>query len=122
MSITGPMTCTTLPTFCAVAVCAITFVSRPHGRLHLRRAYGYVAAAPDTTSIISRVIAACRTLFMYNVKLSSISAELRVAASIAVICAAKKAAFDSSSARYTCTCTCRGSRSLKMTSGAGSYK
>ncbi len=59
----------------------------------------YVADAPDTTSMISRVIAAWRTLFMYNVRLSSISAEFRVAASIAVICAAKNAAFDSSSAR-----------------------
>ena len=30
------------------------------------------------------------------------------------------AAFDSSSARYTCTCTCRGSKSSKMVSGRGS--
>ena len=42
--------------------------------------------------MISRVIAACRTLFMYSVRLSIISPELRVAASIAVICAAKIAA------------------------------
>ena len=48
----------------------------------------YSASAPDTTSMISRVIAACRTLFMYRVRLSIISPEFRVAASIAVICAA----------------------------------
>ena len=48
------------------------------------------------------------------------SAEFRVAASIAVICAAKNAAFDSSSARYTCTCTCRGRSVVKISSGAGS--
>ena len=43
--------------------------------------------------MISLVIAACRTLFMYSVRLSIISVEFRVAASIAVICAAKNAAF-----------------------------
>jgi hypothetical protein len=50
------MTWTTLPMRCAVAVCAIP-IRRLSG-LH------YVAAAPETTSMISRVIAACRTLFM----------------------------------------------------------
>src|SRR5262249_50270142 len=59
----------------------------------------YCATAPDTTSIISRVIAAWRTLFMYSVRLPIISAEFLVAVSIAVICAAKNAAFDSRSAR-----------------------
>jgi hypothetical protein len=49
--------------------------------------------------MISRGIAACRTLFIYSVRFSIISVEFLVAASIAVICAAKKAAFDSSSAR-----------------------
>jgi hypothetical protein len=34
-----------------------------------------VVCAPDTTSMISRVIAACRTLFMYSVRFSSISAQ-----------------------------------------------
>ena len=37
------------------------------------------------------------------------SAEFFVAVSMAVICAAKNAAFDSSSARYTCTSMYRGS-------------
>ena len=49
--------------------------------------------------MISRVIAAWRTLFMYSVRLEIMSAEFFVAVSIAVICAAKNAAFDSSSAR-----------------------
>ena len=49
--------------------------------------------------MISRVIAACRTLFIYSVRLEIMSAEFFVAVSIAVICAAKNAAFDSSSAR-----------------------
>ena len=52
--------------------------------------------------MISLVIAACRTLFMYSVRLSIISVEFRVAASIAVICAAKNAAFDSRAPAHLC--------------------
>ncbi len=78
------------------------------------------ASAPETTSMISRVIAACLTLFMYNVSWSIISAELRVAASIAVMRAACSAAADSSSARKICTSTCLGIRWLNSSSGVGS--
>ena len=56
MSITGPMTWTTLPLRCFVC-CVSVFVGH-------KLASVYVAAAPDTTSMISRVIAAWRTLFM----------------------------------------------------------
>ena len=59
----------------------------------------YSAWAPDTTSMISRVMAAWRTLFIYSVRLEIMSAAFLLAVSIAVICAAKNAAFDSSSAR-----------------------
>jgi len=48
----------------------------------------YSACAPETTSMISRVMAACRTLFMYSVSCSIMSAEFFVAVSIAVIDAA----------------------------------
>ena len=56
-------------------------------------------AAPLTTSIISRVIAACRTLFMCSVKASITSEALLVADSIAVIRAACSAAEVSASMR-----------------------
>ena len=72
--------------------------------------------------MISRVIAAWRTLFMYSVNCSIMSAELRVAASIAVIRAACSAAADSSSARNTCTSTWLGIRCVNSSSGAGSYR
>jgi len=49
----------------------------------------YRASAPETTSMISLVMAACRTLFMYSVRLPIMSAEFFVAVSIAVIWAAK---------------------------------
>ena len=49
--------------------------------------------------MISRVMAAWRTRFMYSVRESIISAALFVAASMAVIRAASSAACDSSSAR-----------------------
>ena len=57
------------------------------------------AAAPLTTSMISLVMLACRTRFMYSVSLSIMSAAFDVAASIAVMRAACSAATDSSIAR-----------------------
>ena len=57
------------------------------------------AAAPLTTSMISLVMLAWRTRFIYKVSLSIISAALEVAASMAVMRAACSAAADSSSAR-----------------------
>ena len=60
-STTGPIIWTILPTFCAVAVAvAIVFSAGSDAPV-------YRASAPDTTSIISRVMAAWRTLFMYSV-------------------------------------------------------
>ncbi len=56
-------------------------------------------AAPLTTSIISRVMAAWRTLFMCSVSASITSPAFRVADSIAVIRAACSAAEDSASMR-----------------------
>ena len=57
------------------------------------------AAAPLTTSMISLVMLAWRTRFMYSVSLSIMSPALEVAASMAVMRAACSAAADSSSAR-----------------------
>ena len=75
-------------------------------------------AAPLTTSMISFVMLACRTLFMCSVSLSIISSALRVAASMAVIRAACSAAADSIIAWYTATSTYLG-KSVRKISGAG---
>ena len=80
MSTTGPMTWTTLPTFCAAATAvamslvspSLTATSRsipPSADRLALTTRSYSACAPDTTSMISRVIAAWRTLFMYSVRL-----------------------------------------------------
>src|SRR5579884_1909629 len=61
------------------------------------------AAAPLTISIISLVIEACRTRFMFSVSRSITSDAFELAASIAVILAACSAADDSSIARKICT-------------------
>ena len=57
------------------------------------------AAAPLTTSIISLVMLAWRTRFIYSVSFSIMSPAFEVAASMAVMRAACSAAADSSSAR-----------------------
>src|SRR4029077_16878288 len=64
-----------------------------------------VYEAPLTISIISLVIAACRTLFMCSVNPSITSPAFFVAASIAVMRAACSAAHDSSMLRSTCVST-----------------
>ena len=69
MSMTGPMICTTLPVRCAVACLRLPYVALsslagPGLQAQSGLQAPYVADAPETTSMISRVIAACRTLFM----------------------------------------------------------
>src|SRR6202041_477599 len=59
-----------------------------HRSLSLRSRFRYRAAAPLTISIISLVIAACRTRFMVSESASIISEALLVAASMAVMRAA----------------------------------
>src|SRR6266851_1980966 len=64
---------------------------------------------PLTISIISLVMAACRTLFMCSVRASITSPAFLVADSIAVMRAACSAAEDSSIARRICVSIYRGS-------------
>src|SRR5215470_4019962 len=64
-----------------------------------------VDEAPLTISIISLVMAACRTLFMCSVSASMTSPAFLVAASMAVMRAACSAAQDSSMLRSTCVST-----------------
>ncbi len=72
--------------------------------------------------MISRVIAAWRTLFMYKVRPSIMSLALRVAESIAVMRAACSDAAYSRSARKIWLSTCFGRSSLMMATGDGSYR
>ena len=70
--------------------------------------------------MISLVMAACRTLFMYRVRREIISPALRVAESMAAMRAPCSAACDSRSARHTCTSTWRGRMRSKISPGPGS--
>jgi hypothetical protein len=82
MSTAGPATWITFPSTSVAVALDMMF---PYSR----------AAAPLTTSMISLVILAWRTRFMYSVSLSITSLALDVAASMAVMRAACSAAADS---------------------------
>src|SRR5690348_12739464 len=78
----------------------------PSGNVFLWHSLSYaVDDAPLTISIISFVMAACRTLFMCSVSASMTSPAFFVADSMAVMRAAYSAAEDSSMARKTCVST-----------------
>ena len=76
-------------------------------RVEKLTAVRHTDCAPATISMISRVIPACRTLFMLRVSRSTISRAFLVALSIAVIRAACSAADDSSTARATASASAR---------------
>ncbi len=75
--------------------------ARMRGRAAFQRVPSQ-ALAPETTSMISLVMDACRILFMCSVSESMTSVALSVAASMAVMRAPCSAATDSSSALQIC--------------------
>ena len=78
------------------------------------------ASAPLTTSMISLVMEACRTRFMFSVSESIISSAFLVAASMADIRAPNSAAADSYNARSTWNSTCLGSSTSNSACADGS--
>src|SRR5438876_11414334 len=74
----------------------------------------YSAAAPETISMISRVMAACRTRFIFKVNEEIRSPAFLEAASIAVMRAPCSEAIDSSKARKICVSTKRGNKRVKI--------